>query len=67
MDDDESATKFDYLGNATELNLNANLLTRVPSVKNMRSLRALWLASNKITRIAPGMHNVWQNHTFVSG
>jgi len=29
-------------------------LTRVPSLRNMRSLRALWLVSNKITLIAPG-------------
>ena len=67
LTDHESQTKFDQLVSATDLNLDANLLTRVPSVKNMRSLRALWLASNKITRIAPGMHNVWQKHTFVSG
>lgn len=57
MDDDESATKFDNLGNARVLNLNANLLTRVPSVKNMGKLEELYLESNKITRIAPG--NVW--------
>ena len=54
MTDDESETKFNNLVNATDLNLEANLLTRVPSLKNMRKLKALLLESNKITRIAPG-------------
>ena len=54
MDDAESATKFDSLVSTTDLNLDANLLTRVPSLKNMSSLRALYLESNKITRIVPG-------------
>ena len=54
MIDEESETKFDKLVNAIEVNLEANLLTRVPSLKNMRSLKELWLESNKITRIAPG-------------
>ena len=54
MTDHESETKFDNLVSVHDLILEGNLLTRVPSVKNMRSLRALWLESNKITRIAPG-------------
>ena len=54
MKDDESAAKFDKLVSAVGIVLEKNLLTRVPSLKNMRSLRALWLESNKITRIAPG-------------
>ena len=54
MTDPEIEAKFDNLVSAYELILEGNLLTRVPSVKNMRSLRALWLESNKITRIAPG-------------
>ena len=54
MTDEESETKFDQLVSTTDVNLEANLLTRVPSLKNMGNLQALWLESNKITRIAPG-------------
>jgi len=54
MTDDESETKFNNLVNTIDLNFEANLLTRVPSLKNMRKLKALYLESNKITRIAPG-------------
>ena len=54
MTDEESETKFDQLVSTTDVNLEANLLTRVPSLKNMCKLEALWLESNKITRIAPG-------------
>ena len=34
--------------------MEAQSLTRVPSLKNMKSLRVLALESNKITRIEPG-------------
>ena len=54
MDDGESERKFDGLVSTRYLFLEKNLLTRVPSLKNMRSLRALLLESNKITRITPG-------------
>jgi len=54
MTDQESEKKFDGLVSAVDVGLEENLLTRVPSLKNMRSLKALWLESNKITRIAPG-------------
>ena len=57
MTNEESETKFDKLVSTTFLILETNLLTRVPSLKNMRSLRELYLESNKITRIAPGI--VW--------
>ena len=55
MDDDEIATKFNALVSAAEVNLAVNLLTRIPSLKNMRSLRGLWVESNKITMIANGI------------
>ena len=54
MGDGESERKFDGLVSTRYLFLEKNLLTRVPSLKNMRSLKELWLESNKITRIAPG-------------
>jgi hypothetical protein len=57
MTDVESQSKFDHLVSAVDMNFDANLLTRVPSLKNMGKLEELWLESNKITRIAPG--NVW--------
>ena len=54
MNETESETKFDKLVSTAELHLEANSLTRVPSLKNMRSLTYLTLASNKITRIDAG-------------
>ena len=54
MNDREIETKFNKLGSALELNLVANLLTRVPSLKNMTRLKGLWLESNRITKIANG-------------
>ena len=59
FDENESDTKFDHLTGAIEFGLDHNLLTRVPSVKNMRRLRWLGLDSNKITRIEPG--DTWQS------
>ena len=66
LTDDESETKFDNLVSATNLNLEANLLTRVPSLKNMRRLLTLYLESNKITRVAPGKLRVSRN-PFIAG
>ena len=54
MDITESEAKFDSLTSVTTLVLDQNLLTRVPSLKNMRSLRYLGLEINKITRIERG-------------
>lgn len=54
MDDHESETKFDHLNSTTDIVAGSNLLTRVPSVKNLKNLRSLMLGSNKITRIEPG-------------
>ena len=54
MNDREIETKFNKLGSAIEVNLVANLLTRVPSLKNMARLKGLWLESNRITKIANG-------------
>ena len=54
MNETESETKFDKLVSTAELHLESNSLTRVPSLKNMRSLTYLTLASNKITRIDAG-------------
>ena len=50
----ESETKFDFLVSVTELFLERDSLTRVPSVKNMRRMQTLSLQSNSITMIAPG-------------
>ena len=50
MNDEESQTKFDSLVAMVEVVLEANLLTRIPSLKNMKRLTALLLAENKITR-----------------
>ena len=52
--DTESETKFDQLVSCKILILGSNKFTRIPSLKNMGKLRQLELASNKITRIAPG-------------
>ena len=54
MDDVESESKFDGLVSVDFANLESQALARVPSVKNMRSLTALWLAANRITKIYPG-------------
>ena len=54
MDEEEGATKFDRLTKVTDLILEGNMLTRVPGLTNMRSLRILWLGSNEITTIYPG-------------
>lgn len=53
-EESESATKFDHLVSATELVLDSNSLTRIPSVRKMPRLQTLALPSNKITMIAPG-------------
>ena len=63
MTDVESQSKFDHLVSAVDMNFQANLLTRVPSLKNMGKLEELWLESNKITRIAPGTVDL-QPHPF---
>ena len=54
LNDRESETKFDHLYSLRQLNLQSNFLTRVPSVKNMRSLQALYLGANRIASIQPG-------------
>ena len=54
LSDQDSESWFDGLVNLQSTILRANLLTRVPSLKNMRSLMDIDLADNKITRIAPG-------------
>ena len=54
MSDQESESKFDNLVAVGTLALELRSLTRVPSVKNARSLTSLWLAANKISRIFPG-------------
>ena len=51
-EDSESETKFDYLVSVIEMWTDSNFLSRVPSVKNMRSMQTLSLQSNKITMIA---------------
>ena len=53
-EESESETKFDHLVSVTEMVLNGNFLSRVPSVKNMRSLQSLFLADNKITMLGRG-------------
>ena len=54
MNDTESETQFDGLVSVETMYVEGNLLTRVPSMKNMQNLTALWLASNQITAIFPG-------------
>ena len=54
MNSIERETQFDGLVAAQIVNLESNLLTRVPSVKNMQTCRSMWLAANQITAIFPG-------------
>ena len=54
MTDTESETQFDSLVSVETMYVQDNRLTRVPSIKNMRSLTLLLLASNQITAIFPG-------------
>ena len=54
MNDEESESKFDRLVSTEYMELSTQLLTRVPSVKNMKRLATLNLDNNKITMIAPG-------------
>ena len=54
MNEQERESKFDSLVSAEYLDVSAQLLTRVPSMKNMKSLNTFYLANNKITMIAPG-------------
>jgi len=54
MSDEESESKFDGLVSTEAVALTDQSLTRVPSIKNMKSLVSLWLESNKITKIFPG-------------
>ena len=53
MNDDEIESKFDNLVSTVSLGLGTQLLTRVPSVKNMGVLETLYLETNKITMIGP--------------
>ena len=53
MNEDESESKFDNLVSAEYMDLGSQLLTRVPSVKNMKRLTTLILEFNKITMISP--------------
>ena len=54
MTDDEYGTKFNNLVSIDYIYLPSNQLSRIPSLKNMGKLKALHLAENKITMIAPG-------------
>ena len=54
MDANESESMFDALGKVSTMELQSNSLTSVPSIKNMRELTTLLLATNKITMIRPG-------------
>lgn len=54
MNDNESEAQFDGLVSAETINLAGNALTRVPSLKNLTSLRSLWLQGNRITKIFAG-------------
>ena len=54
MNDTESETQFDGLVSVETIYVEGNLLTRVPSMKNMQNLRALQLEDNQITAIFPG-------------
>jgi len=54
MDDDESNAKFDHLVLVDNIACHGNLLTQIPSVKNLQMLTALWLSDNKISRIQAG-------------
>ena len=54
MNEVERESKFDYLVSTEYMELSTQLLTRIPSMKNMKRLRSLLLQYNKITMIAPG-------------
>ena len=54
MTDDESESKFDNLVSAKEIQIRSQLLTRVPSMKNMENLQGYYLTFNRITMIAAG-------------
>ena len=54
MDYEESEAKFDALVSMETLYLQGNLLSRVPSLKNMQSLLFISLAFNEITTIYAG-------------
>ena len=54
MTDDESESKFDNLVSARYIQLRSQLITRVPSMKNMENLQRYQLSFNKITMIAAG-------------
>ena len=54
MDSNESESKFDNLTRVSTLELQSNRITSVPSIKNMRELTTLLLATNKIRTIKPG-------------
>ena len=53
MNETEIESKFDNLVSTRNLGLGTQLLTRVPSVKNMVNLETLYLETNKITMIGP--------------
>ena len=53
MDDQESETVFDHIVSVKALYVNANSLTRVPSLKNLGALEELLLGSNQIKTIRP--------------
>ena len=54
MTDDESESKFDNLVSAREIQLTSQLITRVPSMKNLENLQGYYLTFNRITMIAAG-------------
>ena len=56
LTDQESTSVFDGLVSAETVALDSNLLTRLPSLKNMANLRALWITANHITQIFTGVH-----------
>ena len=51
MNDTESESKFDSLSSVVDVAIHNNLLSRIPSLKNCRKLRSLYLSSNRITEI----------------
>ena len=54
MNNSESESKFDGLESVELLMFDSNLLTRVPSLKNLGALQALYMSSNRIETIFPG-------------
>ena len=54
MTDDESESKFDNLVSAREIQISSQLITRVPSMKNLENLQGYYLTFNRITMIAAG-------------